>query len=94
MYIASKVDSDEEGINISKKLLKIFTPIFVVSLLLEIFVPTTKEAMLIYGVGGTIDYVKSNPVAKQIPDKCITALDKWVDGLNDKEKSDTTNNKK
>jgi hypothetical protein len=47
-----------------------------------IFVPTTKEALVIYGVGGTIDYVKLNPTAKQLPDKCINALDKWVDTWN------------
>ena len=24
-------------------------------------------------------YIKSNDTAKQLPDKCINALDKWVD---------------
>lgn len=61
------------------KFLKITIPIFIVSCLGVIFVPTTKQALLIYGVGGTIDYVKTNPTAKQLPDKCIKALDKWVD---------------
>ena len=36
---------------------------------------------MIYGVGGTIDYIKSNGTAKQIPDKCVKALDKWVENL-------------
>ena len=44
-------------------------------------VPTTKEALLIWGVGSTIDYLKQNPTARQLPDKCIYALDKWVDSL-------------
>lgn len=35
---------------------------------------------------GTIDYVKSNETAKQLPDKCVKALDKWVDNLNEEEK--------
>lgn len=26
-----------------------------------------------------MDYLKSNPTAKQLPDKCIKALDKWID---------------
>ena len=52
---------------------------FSIGLMLWIFIPTQKEALLIYGVGGTIDYIKSNPTAKQIPDKCVKALDKWVD---------------
>ena len=53
---------------------------------INIFIPTKNDALLIYGVGGTIDYVKSNDTAKQLPDKCIKALDKWVDNLNEEEK--------
>lgn len=34
-------------------------------------------------LGGTIDYIKSNETAKQLPDKCIKALDKWVENLNE-----------
>ena len=34
------------------------------------------DALLIYGVGCTIDYIKSNDKAKQLSDKCIKALDK------------------
>ena len=50
---------------------------------INIFIPTKNDALLIYGVGGTIDYIKSNETAKQLPDKCIKALDKWVDNLNE-----------
>lgn len=56
-----------------------FIPITLFFIISFIFTPTTKEALTIYGVGGTIDYIKQNPTAKQIPDKCINALDKWVD---------------
>ena len=55
---------------------------------MSIFIPTTNEALLIYGVGGTIDYIKSNDTAKQLPDKCIKALDKWVENLSEKEKQE------
>lgn len=40
------------------------------------------------GVGGTIDYIKSNEKIKQIPDKCFNALDAWVDSLTEKEHKD------
>ena len=50
---------------------------------INIFIPTKNEALLIYGVGGTIDYIKSNETAKQLPDKYIKALDKWADNLNE-----------
>ena len=58
-----------------------------VLIVINIFIPTKNDALLIYGVGGTIDYIKSNDTAKQLPDKCIKALDKWVDNLN-KEKQE------
>lgn len=52
---------------------------FIVSFIAEVLTPSTEQAYLIYGVGGTIDYLKNNPTAKQLPDKCIKALDKWID---------------
>ena len=54
-------------------------PLTLLNTVLFVFTPTTKQALLIYGVGGTIDYLQANPTAKQLPDKCINALDKWVD---------------
>lgn len=72
-----------------KKALKIVVPILIVCGLIQIFVPSKKEALLIYGVGGTVDYIKANPTAKQLPDKCVNALDKWVDSWTIEEKTDT-----
>ena len=37
---------------------------------------------MIFGVGGTIDYIKSNETINQLPDKCVKALDAWVESLN------------
>ena len=45
------------------------------------FIPTSKDAMLIFGIGTTIDYIQNNETAKQLPDKCIEALDNWVETL-------------
>lgn len=59
--------------------------VFFVSVFMNIFIPTTNEALLIYGVGGTIDYIKSNSTAKQLPDKCVKALDKYLDNLTKEE---------
>ena len=55
----------------------------VISSLIFVFVPSTKEAVLIWGVGSTIDYLQENETAKQLPDKCINALNDWVDRLSD-----------
>ena len=56
----------------------------IISSLTFVFVPSTKEALLIWGVGSTIDYIQENETAKQIPDKCINALNEWVESLSDK----------
>ena len=72
--------------NISIHNLKWLIPTTLFFILILIFVPTTKEALLIYGVGGTMDYIKSNPTAKKLPDKCIKALDKWVDEFSTEKK--------
>ena len=63
----------------SSATIKISTPIFIISLLLTVFVPSTKELYIIYGVGGTIDYLKQNPTAQKLPEKYLKLLDSWAD---------------
>lgn len=59
--------------------------LLIISTLVIIFVPSKRQLYIIYGVGGTIDYLKDNPTAKELPDKCIKALDTWVDSFNKEE---------
>ena len=73
---------------------KIGVIVFLVSVFINIFIPTTKQALLIYGVGGTIDYIKSNKTAKQLPDKCVKALDKYLDNINKEEEKQNGNESK
>lgn len=82
-------DSEEnrEYANTAMKSVRYFIPILSISTVLLVLVPTTKQALLIYGVGGTIDYIKQNPTARKLPDKCINALDKWVDSWSEKKDS-------
>lgn len=70
------------------KLFKISLPCFFFFVVSSILTPTTKEALMIWGVGGTIDYVKQNNTLQQIPDKCINALDAWVDSLTENKSKD------
>lgn len=91
-YIGSRSEYEAYGNDIDKrwqefnsKLFKISLPCFFAFLVSSILTPTTSEAVLIYGVGSTIDYVKQNNTLQQIPDKCINALDAWVDSLTKKE---------
>ena len=59
--------------------------VFGISITINTITPTTEQAYLIYGVGSTIDYIQNNPKAKQLPDKCIDALSRWVDNINKEE---------
>jgi hypothetical protein len=57
-----------------------------------VFVPKTNEALLIYGVGTTINYVDNNETIKQLPDKAVQALDKYLDSLNKDSESKNSHN--
>lgn len=64
-------------------------PILIISTIGNIFIPDAKTLYVIYGVGGTLDYLKENNTAKQIPDKAILALDKYLnEQLEDNDKGD------
>lgn len=73
----------EEEIRKSLLWLRCTFATLVISSLIFVFVPSTKEALLIWGVGSTIDYIQENETAKQLPDKCINALNDWVESLSD-----------
>lgn len=65
---------------------------FIASLFLFIafaFMPTTSSGYKILGVGGTLDYLKDNDTAKQLPDKCIKALDMLLEKQIDKIDNDS-----
>lgn len=51
---------------------------------LALLTPTKKDALLIFGLGSTIDYIQSNEKAQELPDKCVEALEAWLGSLNDK----------
>lgn len=55
----------------------------IITSFIAVFIPSTKEALIIYGIGGTIDYVKSDSTAKQLPKKAILALDKYLNEITD-----------
>lgn len=84
LYFGGRIDN-WETVPIFKRIIKISIPTFIISVLLYTFTPTKEDMFLIYGVGGTVDYIKQNDKAKQLPDKCINALDAWVDSLNSKD---------
>ena len=82
------VIDDEDSAHIFFKWLKRFVVCGVIAAMANIFIPTTKELLYIYGVGGTIDYIKTNDTAKQLPGKCIKALDRFADKYIDEPEKD------
>lgn len=78
-------DLSDELVSRVKRFIRISLTAVVISSIGVIFIPTQRELYAIYGIGGTIDYIKSNDTAKQLPDKVVNALDKWID---DKTKED------
>ena len=75
--------SDKELAKSDKKGISIFATIVMISALGIVFIPNQRELFAVYGIGGTIDYIKSNDTAKQLPDKCINALDKYLSEITD-----------
>lgn len=69
-----------------KSLFKKVFPAFILFFIISIFTPTTKEAYMIYGIGGTIDYIRNDSTAVQIPHKVIEAVDMWIDDIKVTEK--------
>lgn len=69
----------EETLPIIKKVFKGSMFAIVLGVVMAIFIPSQKNLLIIYGVGGTIDYLKENKDANKIPDKCIKSLDKYLD---------------
>ena len=43
---------------------KRFIFVTIIAYLINFFILTTNEALMVYGIGGTIDYIKLNETAK------------------------------
>lgn len=84
-FIAKHIVGDED-FNVGWKKCRIAC--FVVGVFGAVFIPTKNEALLILGVGSTIDYIKTNETVQQLPDKCVDALDAWVDSLSEDKKEE------
>lgn len=85
VFIISSIDITHDGKGeLNVKVFKRSGMVLAISLMGVIVFPSKEDMLLIYGVGTTLDYIQENETAKQLPDKCIEALDAWVESLNDK----------
>lgn len=72
-------ESEKRNYNAAVRAAKYTLVAMIVGGLGAIFIPSEKQLYAIYGIGGVVDYVKSNDTAKQIPNKVVNYLNAWVD---------------
>lgn len=79
IYMPDGEESKRRFLKIGSKTLCISTIVFAIGLIGRTFTPTTSEALVIYGVGESVEYLQNNKDAVQIPDKALQALNKYLD---------------
>lgn len=95
--ICKAADEDySDGCNFRKMVWK-YTPTWIVVIIISLagvtLIPNKNDALLIYGVGGTIEYIQNNKTAIGIPDKMIKCIDRWFDEI-DEEYSHENNSRR
>ena len=86
--IYDTVDDEDHWRKFFKKWGRVAIIVWVFAIIGTIFIPSKKELIAIYGVGTTIEYIKSNDKAKELPDKAVDALTKYLESVADDDKKD------
>ena len=68
----------EENVALTKRIRNTMLKISIPFLALGVFLPNSKQAAVIFSVGQTIEYVKGNEKLKELPDKAVMCLDKFI----------------
>lgn len=71
-------DWTESCVALVKRIRNTMLKIFIPFLTLGVFLPDSKQAAIIFSVGQTIEYVKGNEKLKELPDKAVMCLDKFI----------------
>lgn len=80
------MEDDEENKSKLKKIFLKFAAYISIPIFLLVFIPSKRDMLMIIGIGGTIEYLKSNDTANKLPDKVIMAIDKLLDDTIEEEK--------
>ena len=85
MGIMSLIDREDDLMpkEVKSKAVRRSWLILIIVVPILLFVPSSKEIMAIWGIGQTLDYVQDNDAFQQLPDKCVKALEAWVDSLSE-----------
>ena len=78
-YGASLIDEDDARNPIVIKLRKLSIIFLSIFAPIALFVPTSKQAAMIFVIGTTIEYVQNNEKIKELPNKAVLCLDKFID---------------
>lgn len=84
LVILGEGDADEDfKIKSLSYKCKFFMILALIFALCTILTPNKKELYLIYGAGTILDYCEGNSKVKEIPDKAIDALNRYLDSIKD-----------
>jgi hypothetical protein len=85
MGIMSLVDREDDLMpkEVKKKAVRHSSLMLIIVIPILTFVPSSKDAMAIWGIGPTLDYIQDNESFEELPDKCVKALEAWVESLNE-----------
>ena len=78
LYFTS--DYEDDHIKLAKPIKRTIISTIVCGLC-GIILPGKNEACFIYGAGTIVDYCKENSKVKEIPDKAIDALNRYLDSI-------------
>lgn len=73
------IDDDFENESKFKNMAIKYAAYISIPIFLLVFIPSKRDMLMIIGIGGTIEYLKSNDTANKLPDKVIMAIDKLLD---------------
>lgn len=73
-------DYEDDQIKLAKPIKRTIISTIVCGLC-GIFIPGKNEAFFVYGAGTIVDYCKDNSNVKEIPDKAIDALNRYLDSI-------------
>ena len=79
--ILVETDYNEDEHIKSKKLLKLDALVILILSCGCTLTPNKEDLYLIYGAGTIVDYCKDNSNVKEIPDKAIDALNRYLDSI-------------
>ena len=78
-------DYEDDQIKLAKPI-KLTIISTIVCGLCGIIIPGKNEAYFIYGAGTIVDYCKDSPKVKEVPDKAIDALNRYIDSITEDKK--------